>query len=245
MLYASSTSCGSASSLYTVNQQTGATTRIGKITGADCVIDIAIDRTGNLYGLDIVTNRLYQIDTTSGAGTPIGPIDAIGFDADYAQGMDFDQVTNILYLAAFSLSNGGELRVADTTTGGSARVGAFPDGTEVDGLAIATGLGITTDIPWLSETPVSGTLPADTSITTTLDFNANVVAAPGTYRAGLTLNTNDPFNPSRQSIMTFIVNAPFSWGVLSGDITTLGYCDANPASLAGALLTLQGANGAP
>jgi hypothetical protein len=245
VMYASSTSCGSASSLFTINPATGAATRLGAISGAGCVIDLAIDRDGNLYGLDVITNRLYQIDTATGAGTPIGAENAIGFDANYAQGMDFDQVTNVLYLAAFSDTSGGELRIADTSTGGSARVGAFPNNTEVDGLAIATGLGITADIPWLSANPISGTLPADTSITTTLSFNANAVAAPGTYRAGLTLNTHDPYNPTRQSIMTLIVNAPFSWGVLNGDITTLGYCDANPAPLAGAQLTLQGASGAP
>jgi hypothetical protein len=74
-----------------------------------------------------------QINPVTGAGTVIG---SIGFDADYAQGMDFEQVSGVLYLAAYNTTTSqGELRVADTATGNSVLVGGFPDGAQTDALA--------------------------------------------------------------------------------------------------------------
>ena len=58
------------------------------------------------------------------AGTIIG---SIGFDANSAQGMSFDRSTDVLYLAAYNTYRGGQLRIADTTTGNTVLVGAFPD----------------------------------------------------------------------------------------------------------------------
>ena len=47
------TSCGSGSNLYTLDLSTGATTLIGPSGNLDCIIDIAIDPQGNVYGVDI------------------------------------------------------------------------------------------------------------------------------------------------------------------------------------------------
>ena len=67
-------------------------------------------------------------------------IGSTGFDANYAQGMDYDDAAGILYLAAYNNSgSGGELRIADTSTGNTALVGGFPSAAEVDGLGIASG----------------------------------------------------------------------------------------------------------
>ena len=131
-LYASSTG-SSISYLYTVNINTGATTVVGQITNAPVIIDIAINADGEMYGVDISSDNLMQIDPATGAGTVIG---SIGFDADYAQGMDFEEVSGVLYLAAYNATTSqGELRIANTTTGNSVLVGAFPDGAETDALA--------------------------------------------------------------------------------------------------------------
>ena len=131
-LYASSTD-DSASHLYTVNTNTGATAAVGQITNASVIVDIAINLSGQMYGVDISTDNLVQIDPATGAGTVIGPI---GFNADYAQGMDFEDVSGVLYLAAYNVTTSqGELRIANTTTGSSALLGAFPDDAEVGVLA--------------------------------------------------------------------------------------------------------------
>jgi hypothetical protein len=133
-LYTSSTS-GEASHLYRVNTATGLATVVGEITNAPCIIDIAINAAGELYGLDACHDALMRIDPTTGAGTLIG---STGFDADYAQGMDFEDRSGTLYLAAYNTTlSRGELRIADTATGNSVLVGPFPDGVEVDALAFA------------------------------------------------------------------------------------------------------------
>ena len=133
-LYASSANV-SISYLYTVDMDTGTATEVGEITNAPAIIDIAINTDGEMYGVDIVNDVLVQIDPATGAGTVIG---SIGFDARFAQGMDFEETTGVLYLAAFnSTDNQGELRIADTATGNSVLVGAFPSGAETDALAFA------------------------------------------------------------------------------------------------------------
>ena len=120
IMYASSTDI-SASSLYTVNLTTGAATRIGAITNAPGIIALAVDDTGQVYGEDLVNDTLIRINKTTGDGTIIGPL---GFDANYAQGMDFDAASQQLYIAAFNNSTiQGELRIADRTTGATVLVG--------------------------------------------------------------------------------------------------------------------------
>ena len=131
-LYASSTN-DVVSYLYTINTATGAATPVGQITNAPDIIDIAINAAGQMYGLDIVIDSLVRINPATGAGTVIG---SIGYNADYSQGMDFDEESGVLYLAAYNTtSDQGELRIANTTTGSSVLVGAFPSGAETDALA--------------------------------------------------------------------------------------------------------------
>jgi len=131
-LYASSTD-DLSSYLYTVDITTGTATVVGQITNAPVIIDIAINADGEMYGVDISSDSLVQIDPVTGAGTVIG---SIGFDADYAQGMDFEEVSGVLYLAAYNATiSRGELRIANTATGNSVLVGGFPDGAETDALA--------------------------------------------------------------------------------------------------------------
>ena len=127
-LYAASTD-GTASYLYTLDPLTGAATTVGEITGAPGIIAIACPVLGPLYGVDIVNDNLVRIDAATGAGTVIGPL---GFDASYAQGMDFDEAGEVLYLAAYNVSGaGGELRIVDTETGATELVGAFEERAEM------------------------------------------------------------------------------------------------------------------
>ncbi|HSM14127.1 MAG TPA: DUF4394 domain-containing protein [Thermoanaerobaculia bacterium] len=135
-MYASATSCA-ASTLYTVDLATGAATAVGPITNGPCVIDIAVDANGQMFGIDILGDLLLSIDPATGAGTVVGPI---GFDANFAQGMDFDAATGVLYLAAYNNGAGrAELRTVDLVTGASTFVGRLSAGTgvEVDAFALA------------------------------------------------------------------------------------------------------------
>jgi hypothetical protein len=84
---------GTTTNIYTINTTTGAATVVGP-TGTSLMIDIAINSAGQMYGMDIGTDSLYSINTATGAATLIG---LIGFNANFAQGMDFDKTTGVLY----------------------------------------------------------------------------------------------------------------------------------------------------
>ncbi|HDD24126.1 MAG TPA: hypothetical protein ENF52_01660, partial [Chloroflexi bacterium] len=243
-LYASSTDC-SNSTLYTIDPATGAATQIGAITNAPCIIGIAVNSQGEMYGLDIVNDNLVRIDKATGAGTVVGPV---GFNANYAQGMDFDESTDTLYLAAYNADSGSpELRIADTATGNSVLVGAFPAGTEMDALSIATGGGAggADIVPWLAEAPITGTVAADSSTPVEITFDAGVPEAqqPGEYYAQLRIQHNAPHTMTNVPV-TLTVTAPGSWGKLTGVVESLGYCDTNPVPLEDAEVSIESALGA-
>ncbi len=131
-LYASSSLCGTNSYLYEVDPDTGALALIGSMRAGSCMIDIAINTVGAMYGVDIIDDALYSIDTGTGIATYIG---STGASANYAQGMDFDLTTGTLYWAAYT--SAGELRTLDLDTGMSTLISPFPGGSQVDGLSIA------------------------------------------------------------------------------------------------------------
>ena len=135
----------STSSLLTVDLATGATTLVGTITGSTAMIACAVDTNGDIYGYDIVDDSMYAVDKATGAGTLIG---AIGFDANFGQGMDFDHDGNTCYMFAFnSTAFQPELRTCDTGTGSSAFVGVL--GSTAPGVLvqISGGATETNDVP--------------------------------------------------------------------------------------------------
>lgn len=123
----------STSSLFSINTANGSATLIGT-SSTDLLINLACDTLGNLYSLGITNDLLYSIDKSTGVATSIG---AIGFDASYAQDMEFDHYTNTCYLAAYNAtSSSGEMYTVNTTTGAATLIGAFANSAEITGLAI-------------------------------------------------------------------------------------------------------------
>src|SRR5690606_31863513 len=55
--------------------------------------------TGQLYAYDLVANALFSVDKATGQSTLIGDL---GFDANFGQGMDFDNEDGTCYLYAFN-----------------------------------------------------------------------------------------------------------------------------------------------
>jgi osmotically-inducible protein OsmY len=53
-----STASGTISYLYQVDTTSGATTMVGEITNASCIIDIAINTAGEMYGVDTCSDVL-------------------------------------------------------------------------------------------------------------------------------------------------------------------------------------------
>jgi hypothetical protein len=200
-LYGSATTC-SSSTLYTLDPLTGHATAVGPITNGPCIIDIAVNLEGEMYGVDIVYDRLIQIDPATGAGTVVG---WLGVPANYAQGLDFDGGDGVLYWAAYTMQ--GELRIIDTETGASTLVGAFPGGAEVDSLAFP--LPCCGDIAWLRETPTSGSVLPGERVTVTVTFDA-AGERPDDHHGRLIMGSNDPEVPEIQIPVSLTVRgAPY------------------------------------
>ena len=134
--------CATDSGLYTVDLTTAVATRIGTIPDLSCIIAAGFDNSGQLYGYGVVSDNMASIDKTSGSSTILGPL---GFNANFAQGMDFDAATDTCYLFAYNddapSGSEGELRTCDTTTGSTAFVGTLGgvgSFSEISGAGIAT-----------------------------------------------------------------------------------------------------------
>ncbi|MCF8362161.1 MAG: hypothetical protein K9G70_06010 [Prolixibacteraceae bacterium] len=108
---------GSESWLYTLDVASGVLTPVGQVTNCDILIDFAVNTDGELYGVDIDPDNLVNINTSNGSGTVIG---SVGFNANFAQSMDFDDKTGVLYWAAYSFD--GSFRTIDTSTGMSTQI---------------------------------------------------------------------------------------------------------------------------
>jgi hypothetical protein len=186
-LYAVGSTCAS-STLYEIDPASGAVTPIGPITDGPCIVTLAINAEGEMYGVDIIGDNLVQIDPATGAGTIVG---SLGVGANFAQGMDFDEVTGTLYWAAYTTQ--GELRVIDTNTGASSLVGAFPGGAEVDAFAVMTSAG-GGGLPWLVLTPEEGTSPAGSSLLIDAEFIADEAPHYGLHQAEISVMHETPYD---------------------------------------------------
>ena len=220
-LYAASTD-GSTSTLYEIDPATGAATTVGAIANAPLIIAIAVNGAGEMYGLDIANDNLIRIDKTTGAGTVVG---SVGFDANYAQGMDFDEASDVLYLAAYNnATSAGELRIADVLTGNSSLVGTFQGSAEMNIAVASSGA-----VPWVSIAPETVNVPAggsacvDVAFDTTavpnaatthlarIAFDGNFVNAPAPVELSLTVVPDDlDVAPADAQTASGQIGGPFS-----------------------------------
>lgn len=234
-LYGSSGVCNSVSHLWTINPATGASTQVGEITGATCIVAIAVNPDGLMYGFDIVSDSLYAIDKTSGAAALIG---SVGFNANYAQDMTFDQATGVLYLAGF---DGGaftdQIYTVDLTTGAATSVGDIGAGlAEVDAMAIMTAGGPCSqpaDLPWLSISPATGTTAPGGSTPLTLSIDPGAATEGDVLSGTICVSSNDP-DEHRVEVPVEVTVGPGGGG---GDVVDSGVVNlAIPATFDGLYL---------
>ncbi|MEM9381395.1 MAG: hypothetical protein AAGB93_15685 [Planctomycetota bacterium] len=121
---------GADSLLYVGDIETGVFSLVGASAGT-LFIDIAIDTTGRLYALNILDDTLHEIDPATGASTAIGT--GIGFNANFAQGMDFDWSDNTLLATIYTGGGTGVFAEIDLTTGvANPRVDTTPLNAEME-----------------------------------------------------------------------------------------------------------------
>jgi hypothetical protein len=243
-LYASGTSCGSSSHLYTVDRNTGATTLVGAMPDMGCAIWIAISPDGFMYSVDVINDALYAVDKTSGATSLKG---SVGFNTNYGQDADFDQSTGILYWAAFNADTfEDEIRTVDLDTGAASLVYSLGF-TQIVGLATETVGGPCAqpqDLPWLSLSPTTGTTaPAGSSpVTASIDGSGTV---DGDVLSGtVCVSSNDPLKHTVEVPLQYTVATPPPPSVTKafeppsvgfGETSTLSITLSNGAGVASAL----------
>jgi len=106
----------------------------------------------------------------------------------------------------------------------------------VDCLAFPT--GGSADVPWLSEDPVSGTVPADGTVDVTITVDPSSLSQPGDYEAALKVNHNTPYTYPNIPVILHL-EAPEDYGTINGTVSGLEACDINPAPIEGATVNFK------
>ncbi len=223
-----------ATDLFIIDPATGASTLVGSF-GTTLMIEIAINAEGAMYGHDIGTDSIYSIDIATGAATLIG---LTGYAANYAQGMDFDNDDGTLYIWLYMGSDANVYGTVNLTTGAVTPLATTNPGGEFEGATQTVGAA---DIPWLSEDPISGTIPMDETGEVAVTFDSSQVPEPGTYIGTLHVNSNDPYENHQTIAVTLTVLPSGEIGLLDGIVESMGYCDANPAPVEAEIIAENGA----
>lgn len=97
------------------------------------------------------------------------------------------------------------------------------------------------DVAWLTTEPITGTLPAYGTVELLVTVNAGIpeITQPGSYQAALIVKDGGPYGRLEIPV-SMQVTPPASWGRLSGNVTSLGYCDAGSEPLEGAAVEIHG-----
>jgi len=115
------------------------------------------------------------------------------------------------------------------------------DGTEL-WVNIFTLMLYDTDVPWLSEDPITGTVTALDQTIVDVTFDASAVLQPGDYYATLIATEDTPYSVAGV-LVTMTVNTPPAWGKVGGTLTLLGYCDADPTTPKNREILIEGSSG--
>lgn len=125
-------------SLYTVNEATGAFTRVGPTGAAQFFMDLAFDRQGHMIGVTTTINPsqvpaiLYRIDPATGAATKL--VDLVGSNS--IMGLAFGRKGR---LYATDWAQNPSLYLIDIETGVETAIAALPFGFS-SGLELASGM---------------------------------------------------------------------------------------------------------
>jgi len=178
------------STLYTLNLTNAHVQKVGEADGV-CIADIAIDPSGVIYGVDILSKMTVTIDKTNGQVQFVGPTGAYIIDI---QGMDMDPSTGIMYFVGVDRSTFLPMMYTiDTTSGAAALLAPIAGSAGLDAMAIAVpSVPCSTPInaPWLSENLIRSTTPPGASDTVIVTFDATSLPT-GIYTANICVRTNE------------------------------------------------------
>ena len=188
--------------LYTIDTVTAQASFVGPVASGSqaCLIDIAFDRNGNLFGLDIKQDVLLAIDKHSGSASSIG---ALGVNANFAQSIKFDRASGTLYWLGYANSV-GFVATIDPLTAQPTVIGSTPGNRQMAVLTIAKAGGDCSqplDAPWLTlSTPGGSIEPGGPVGVYPVTFDATALPA-GDYTASICIFSNDPAYRTRPAVV--------------------------------------------
>jgi hypothetical protein len=194
--------------LYRLDTATGVATLVGPISTTNFVTGIAANCAGQVFAHDIVSDSLLSVNTTTGVGTVIG---ATGYNANFSQGMDFDNGTNTLYGWALGGATGAftyQYGTFNLTTGALSNDASIP-ASQVKGAIPTLCAGTSPSIsPATPAGAISFTLPA----TRAFVFNNAAGAGAGTVSctiagAGFSVTPTTTQTIAAGAAATFTVSA--------------------------------------
>ncbi|MBW6467320.1 MAG: hypothetical protein K0B06_12505, partial [Brevefilum sp.] len=183
-LYGISTDYSTFTNLYTIDTGTAAVTNLGVLPGILSGNDLAYNPDdGLIYVIDTYSSNLFKVDLSN--PTPqVTDVGALGMSTNFAQGLDFEEHSGLLYWAANDFTSGqNELRIIDIETGSSELIGVFPGDERAPILAFAT----SDSRPWLGLSPENGMLEPGASINVSLMVDPSVLDHSGIYQAGIVI----------------------------------------------------------
>jgi hypothetical protein len=204
VLYGISTNFSTFTNLYTIDTGTAAVTNLGALPGIRSGNDLAYNPTdGLIYVIDTYSSNLFKVDPSSLEVTNVGEL---GMNTNFAQGLDFEEHSGLLYWAANDFTSGqNELRIIDTVTGSSTLIGVFPGDEWAPVLAFAT----SGTRAWVSLNPQGGSLQPGNSANITLTVDPGVLDHPGIYQAEVVTQHDTIYEYDRIPItLSYAIKAP-------------------------------------
>jgi subtilisin-like proprotein convertase family protein len=178
-----------AANLYLIDPVTCSPTLIGPFgVSGGIMIDIAIGPAGVMYGHDIFTDAIYTIDTTTGAATLVGPT---GYNANFAQGMDFDNEDGVLYIFLYIGTGVNHYGTVNLATGAVTPLASTNPSGEFEGATQTVSACNPADHGWLSVNPATGVTAPGEASSVEVTFDSTGLSA-GVYNGQLCIRSNDP-----------------------------------------------------
>lgn len=191
--------------LYTVDLSDATLTLIGTQGDATALACIAIDDTGQMYGIQLYANpRLYMIDKTDASVTLVGTVNSFG-GAGMGYGMDYDTETQTMFITAYdSFTFNNDLYTCDLATGACTSVGsnlsswtsalaitnAFNCDFSADATLICTGTTVNFTNESTGADSFSWTFEGGTPSTSTDENPSVLYSTPGVYNVQLTITNS-------------------------------------------------------
>ncbi|MCV9386578.1 T9SS type A sorting domain-containing protein [Reichenbachiella ulvae] len=186
-------------SLFKIDQYSFETDHIGLI-GFDWVIGLAINNESEIYAYTL-DNEFLSIDVSTGAGTYIGDI---GFNANYGQDMAYDLSNDAIFMASYSSSYGGQLRIVNEETGATEVIGQLATNMPNDQVS-SIAFPMVGNSYGLSLNVRDTVLAPGQSLEVIAGFNSKGLMN-GTYRSEVTITSNDYSHPQVEIPVELLVS---------------------------------------